>query len=64
LPVRHLELMGLAVRYWSPQIGVGWINDEYFDGHVRWFRKWADVYNTTDEPRVVMRCKQRRGGLG
>jgi len=47
LPVRHLELMGLAVRYWSPQIGVGWINDEYFDRHLRWFRQWADEYNTT-----------------
>ena len=49
LPVRHLELMGLAVRYWSPQIGVGWINDEYFDRHLRWFRQWADEYGAGAE---------------
>jgi len=27
LPIRHLELMGLTMRYWSPQIGSSWIND-------------------------------------
>lgn len=44
LPVRHLELMGLTMQYWSPQVGISWINDEYFDRHLRWFRKWADEY--------------------
>jgi len=47
LPIRHLELMGLTMRYWSPQIGISWINDDYFDRHLSWFRKWADVYNKT-----------------
>jgi len=45
LPIRHLELMGLTMRYWSPQIGVSWINDDYFDRHLSWFREWAGVYN-------------------
>jgi len=47
LPLRHLELMGLTMRYWSPQIGVSWINDDYFDRHLSWFRQWADTYNKT-----------------
>jgi Ser/Thr protein kinase RdoA (MazF antagonist) len=47
LPIRHLELMGLTIRYWSPQIGTGWINDAYLDAHLDWFRRWAG------EPRPV-----------
>jgi Ser/Thr protein kinase RdoA (MazF antagonist) len=41
LPLRHFELMGLTIRYWSPQIGTGWIDDDYFDQHIRWFKKWS-----------------------
>lgn len=42
LPLRHFELMGLTIRYWSPQIGTGWINDDYFDQHISWFKRWSD----------------------
>ena len=35
LPIRHLELMRLTMQYWSPQIGVSWINNDYFDRHLR-----------------------------
>jgi Ser/Thr protein kinase RdoA (MazF antagonist) len=45
LPIRHLELMGLTMKYWSPQIGSGWIDDDYFDNHLEWFRKWSSVYD-------------------
>ena len=38
LPFRHLELMGLAIQYWSLQLGTDWINDE-------WFREWSNVYS-------------------
>jgi Ser/Thr protein kinase RdoA (MazF antagonist) len=44
LPLRHLELMGLAINYWSPQLGTDWINAGYFDRHLKWFREWADGY--------------------
>ena len=44
LPFRHFELMGLTIRYWSPQIGTGWINDEYFDEHIGWFKRWSEGY--------------------
>ncbi len=47
LPLRHLELMGLTIRYWSPQIGTGWINDDYLDRHLNWFKEWASVYGKT-----------------
>jgi Ser/Thr protein kinase RdoA (MazF antagonist) len=47
LPLRHLELMGLALQYWAPQVGTGWINDEYFDRHLNWFREWTDIFNKT-----------------
>jgi Ser/Thr protein kinase RdoA (MazF antagonist) len=43
LPIRHLELMGLTIRYWSPQIGISWINDDYFDRHLSWFREWSNL---------------------
>jgi len=45
LPIRHLELMGITIRYWSPQMGISWIDDGYFDQHLNWFRRWADEYN-------------------
>ena len=44
LPIRHLELMGLTMRYWSPQIGIHWINDEYLDSHLNWFKAWRKAY--------------------
>jgi Ser/Thr protein kinase RdoA (MazF antagonist) len=44
-PIRHLELMGLAIQYWSPQIGISWINDDYFDRHLSWFREWANTHS-------------------
>lgn len=44
LPIRHLELMGLTIRYWSPREGIHWISDEYFDRHIRWFKRWANEY--------------------
>jgi Ser/Thr protein kinase RdoA (MazF antagonist) len=44
LPLRHLELMGLTIQYWSIQLGTSWIDDQYFDRHLTWFRKWDDVY--------------------
>jgi Ser/Thr protein kinase RdoA (MazF antagonist) len=47
LPIRHLELMRLTMQYWSPQIGISWINDDYFDKHISWFKKWFSVYNKT-----------------
>jgi Ser/Thr protein kinase RdoA (MazF antagonist) len=43
-PLRHFELMGLTMRYWSPQIGTGWINDDYFDQHISWFKRWSEDY--------------------
>ncbi len=46
LPLRHLELMGLTIRYWSPQIGSDWINDDYFTRHLEWFGKWRDLYGS------------------
>jgi Ser/Thr protein kinase RdoA (MazF antagonist) len=46
LPVRHLELMGLTMRYWASHQGIHWITDEYFDFHVAWFKRWADEYRT------------------
>ena len=39
-PIRHLELMGLTIRYWSPQTGAYWIDDAYLDGHLRWLKEW------------------------
>lgn len=45
LPIRHLELMGLTIRYWASHAGIHWINDAYFDQHIAWFRKWADEYS-------------------
>jgi len=44
LPLRHFELMGATIRYWAPQIGSDWINDEYFDRHLAWFREWSHQY--------------------
>jgi Ser/Thr protein kinase RdoA (MazF antagonist) len=41
VPLRHFELIGITIRYWAPQIGDHWINDEYFDTHVGWFKWWA-----------------------
>ncbi|MBN2387490.1 MAG: phosphotransferase [Anaerolineales bacterium] len=43
LPLRHLELMGLTLQYWSPQIGTSWINDDYFDEQLDWFKEWTGV---------------------
>ncbi len=45
LPLRHLELMGLTIRYWTPQIGVSWLTDNYFDRHLDWFHAWATRYS-------------------
>jgi Ser/Thr protein kinase RdoA (MazF antagonist) len=44
LPIRHLELMGLTMRYWAQHQGVHWIDDAYFDQHVAWFKRWASEY--------------------
>jgi Ser/Thr protein kinase RdoA (MazF antagonist) len=44
LPLRHFELMGATIRYWAPQIGSDWINDEYFDRHLAWFQEWCHQY--------------------
>jgi len=44
LPLRHFELMGLSIRYWSPNMGTGWINDDYFNQHITWFKRWSDDY--------------------
>jgi hypothetical protein len=44
LHLRHLELMGLTIRYWTPQIGDSWLTDDYFDRHLDWFQAWADGY--------------------
>lgn len=41
LPVRHLELMGLSMRYWSPYLGISWMDDSYLDRHMNWFKEWA-----------------------
>jgi len=46
LPVRHLELMGITMRYWAQHQGIHWITDEYFDQHIAWFRKWAGEYRS------------------
>lgn len=45
LPIRHLELMGITMRYWSPQTGIGWITDEYLDEHLNWFKTWQNEYS-------------------
>jgi len=44
LPIRHVELMGLTMRYWAQHQGIHWITDEYFDQHIAWFREWAGKY--------------------
>jgi Ser/Thr protein kinase RdoA (MazF antagonist) len=44
LPIRHIELMGLTIRYWAQHQGIHWIDDHYFDQHIRWFIKWAAEY--------------------
>jgi Ser/Thr protein kinase RdoA (MazF antagonist) len=44
LPIRHLELMGLTMRYWAQHQGIHWINDAYFDQHVAWFKQWTGEY--------------------
>jgi len=44
LPVRHLELMGITMRYWVQHQGIHWITDDYFDQHVAWFKEWAGEY--------------------
>lgn len=44
LPIRHLELMGLTMRYWAQHQGIHWINDQYFDQHMAWFKQWAEEY--------------------
>jgi hypothetical protein len=38
-------LMGLAIRYWAPRDGIGWVDDDYFDQHLSWFRKWREEYS-------------------
>jgi hypothetical protein len=35
--------MGLAIQYWSPRLGTDWINAEYFDRHLNWFRQWSSL---------------------
>jgi Ser/Thr protein kinase RdoA (MazF antagonist) len=44
LPIRHLELMGMTIRYWALHQGTHWINDAYFDQHVAWCKEWAGTY--------------------
>ena len=44
LPIRHLELMGLTIRYWAPQQGIHWITDDHFDRHISWFKRWREEY--------------------
>ncbi|MBN1583925.1 MAG: phosphotransferase [Anaerolineae bacterium] len=44
MPIRHLELMGLTMRYWTQHQGIHWISDDYFDQHISWFKEWANVY--------------------
>ena len=41
LPVRHLELMGITMRYWTQHQGIHWITDGYFDQHIAWFKQWT-----------------------
>lgn len=41
---RHFELMGVTMRYWTQAIGSDWINDDYFDKHLAWFKMWARQY--------------------
>jgi Ser/Thr protein kinase RdoA (MazF antagonist) len=47
LPIRHLELMGITIRYWASHAGIHWITDAYFDQHLAWFRRWAGEYSMT-----------------
>jgi Ser/Thr protein kinase RdoA (MazF antagonist) len=44
LPLRHLELMGITMRYWAQHQGIHWVTDDYWDQHIAWFRKWAGEY--------------------
>ncbi len=44
LPIRHFELMGITIRYWSQIDGISWITDDYFNRHVNWFKKWHNEY--------------------
>jgi Ser/Thr protein kinase RdoA (MazF antagonist) len=44
MPIRHLELMGLTMRYWTQHEGIHWITDDYFDQHIAWFKAWANQY--------------------
>jgi Ser/Thr protein kinase RdoA (MazF antagonist) len=44
LPIRHLELMGITIRYWASHQGMHWITDAYFDQHIAWFKEWVGKY--------------------
>lgn len=44
MPIRHLELMGLTIRYWSPLVGISWIDEHYLDRHIQWFKTWSREY--------------------
>ncbi len=39
-PVRHIYLMGVPLKYWSEYDGHHWIDDNYFNWHMDWFKSW------------------------
>ena len=40
--VRPIYLMGVALSNWTAVQGYHWLNDDYFDWHMKWFRSWHD----------------------
>lgn len=43
-PIRHLELLGLGVRYSPQRDGIGWLDDDFIDAHIGYLRRWRDEY--------------------
>jgi len=45
-PVRHLDLLGLGVRYAAQRDGIGWLDDDFLDEHIGYLRRWRNEYRT------------------
>lgn len=43
-PLRHLELMALTLRDWTPYLGDGWADRDYWDEQLAWFRAWERAH--------------------
>ena len=45
-PIRHLDLLGLGIRYAAQRDGIGWLDDDFIDAHVGYLRRWRDEYRS------------------